>query len=197
MKCVEAHQIQEIVDALEQGAVIVFPTETSYGIGCDATNSKTVERVIETKQREANKGLPVLLPSIESIDKYIIVPPKAEMLIEKYWPGPLNIVAEVRDDSPISTWCTKGGMQAGRVSSHPFIMELMKTFKKPLVATSANISGDGSTYSALNVIKQFEEEDLQPDIIVDGGDLPENPASTMARFLGENIEVIRFGKIIF
>ena len=188
-------RIEEIAHAFREGHVVVFPTETSYGIGCDATNAQAVWNVIDIKRRRAEKGLPVLVHDIEEAEEHIVFNEQAIQLAHKFWPGPLNIISTVRPETGIVSTCHKDGMQAVRHSSHAFVTELMKHIDVPIVATSANISGEESTYSADAVWDQFRGEILKPDFIVDAGVLLKNPASTMVRVVGNHVDVVRFGSI--
>ncbi len=187
--------IQSIVDALRAGKIIVFPTETSYAIGCDAMNEAAVERVIAIKQRRPDKGLPVLISSVEEARKHIIFNKIAEDIVHKHWPGALNLISTIAVGSKIVEACHKDGMQALRQSGSPFVQALQEMWSGPLVATSANISGAESCYTADAVWAQFEGEEFQPDLIIDGGELPITPASTMVRVVGDRVDVVRFGKI--
>lgn len=192
---IQPTEIQAIVDALRAGKVIVYPTETSYAIGCDATNMTAVDRVILIKQRRPDKGLPVLVRSVAEAKNHIMFNKIAEDIVHKHWPGALNLISVVAPGSKIVEACHKDNMQALRQSSAPFVQSLQEVWDGPLVATSANISGTESCYTIDAVWAQFEGEEYQPDMIVDGGELPITPASTMVRVVGDRIDVVRFGKL--
>ncbi len=196
MNIISPEQIQEAIDALKQGAVIVFPTETTYGIGCDATNEEAIKGVIQLKGRDPKKGLIVLIESASSADSFIEMPEKGRRLVERHWPGPLNVIGIRKEGSIISTLASKNNMQAIRVSSNEIASALVKGLGRPLVATSANISGKDPAYSIEDIKEQFEQNDVKPDLIIDAGILPKNPPSTIIQTMGENIEVLRFGKIV-
>jgi L-threonylcarbamoyladenylate synthase len=195
MKIIGLEKLDDIISALKQGAVIAFPTETSYGLGCDATNLEAVKRTILTKQRDPDKGLPVLIPKSTSLEKFIISNPAIDQLAEKYWPGALNVIGKIVSSSPIAKPCSKNGYQAVRKSSHPFVIALQEISPIPLVASSANISGDEACYSSEEIIAQFQDQELKPDLVVDGGKIPKVPASTMIKATDNGFEVIRFGSI--
>lgn len=192
---VTTEQMQEALEALENGQVLVFPSETSYGIGCDARNEQAVRHIFEIKGRETAKALPVLIPSIESASQYIKTSPVVEELAKRFWPGPLNIIAPVNEDSPIAAQCAKEGTQSVRVSSHPFVATLVKQFGHPIVATSANISGQDAIYEVDKIRELFSGE-LQPEVFIDGGDLPILPTSTTVKIKDDHhVEVVRQGDI--
>lgn len=193
---ITSHDIDRALECLERGEVIIFPTETSYGIGCDATNDAAVARVFLIKGRPNDKGTPLIIPSQESAAEYIVINEKAHKLMDRYWPGALNIIGPVKEGSPISPRCAHDETQAVRVSSHPFCATLVRRFGKPIVASSANISGMDAAYSIKEVQKAFAERPDKPDCIIDGGHLPKLPASTTVKILGDQVEVLRQGSVV-
>src|ERR1043166_3646049 len=89
----EAKAFVEAIDALRRGDVIVFPTETLYGIGADALNNEAVEKVFQLKGRDSRNPIPVLVADAEMLDTLVAeIPPLAQQLIEQFWPGPLTLV---------------------------------------------------------------------------------------------------------
>jgi L-threonylcarbamoyladenylate synthase len=118
----ENEKFDEILTVIRNGEVILYPTDTIWGIGCDATNEKAVERIIDIKSRRSDKGFVVLVDSIEMLKKFVKhVHPRVETLIS-FHERPLTVIYDEG----------KG----------PFCRELIKQFGKPLVSTSANISGE-------------------------------------------------------
>lgn len=195
MQIRKTNDIDGIVDALKSGAVFVYPTETSYGIGCDARNADAVGRILKIKGRPKDKGLVVLVPSYKEASHYVEMSPDAEKLANAHWPGALNLVLPVRGDSPIVDVCAYEGFQALRVSSDPFVRALMEEFRGPIVSTSANISGAAPLYDSEAAKMLFSEQSDQPDFIVDGGKIPERRGSTVVRVQEGEIEVLRQGDI--
>lgn len=189
---VQEKHIEEAIRHLEAGDLILFPTETSYALGCDATNRKAVETLFLVKQRSQEKALPVLVPTITSLHEYIQVNDLVQQLAETYWPGPLNIIAPAQDTSTIVALCSRDGLQSVRLSSHPIAAMLVRRFGRPVVATSANISGEESLYSVQNVPDALKKG---VGYILNGGDLPHQPASTTIRVVGEDLEILRQGGI--
>jgi L-threonylcarbamoyladenylate synthase len=206
VKILSPDNIAEAVDLLKQGGVIVYPTETSYGIGCDATNAETVARVFAIKGRPEGKGVTLLLPSSNPFGEELVDwDPKLREMAEKYWPGPLNIIVEVRMGSSIATQCMtgspvgrstpEGSTIAVRRSSHPIAQALVDALGVPLVSTSANISGEKELYDAKSIVELFGARNLQPDAIIDAGLLKKNPPSTIITSQNGNVEVLRQGAI--
>ncbi len=188
--------IAEALDILRQGGVLVYPTETSYGMGCDATNAAAVERVFAMKDRPVTKALSVILPSLKAADTYVNFRPYSRRLAAYYWPGPLTIVAAALAESPLSPHCANKGRHAVRVSSHPFAAALAAGLGKPIVATSANLSGQQDIYKAQDVLATYDAMVNGPDAFVNGGDLPMVPPSTIVEVGAEGINVLRQGSIV-
>lgn len=195
MRRIGPDQLAEAVHVLRSGGVVVFPTETSYGLGCDATNEEAVQRILAIKGRTPEKGLPVILPPEADPDAFVLFNARARRLAAEYWPGPLNIIVERNPLSPLVLLCEREGGQSIRKSSHPVAQALARGLGKPLVATSANPSGVGAAYTADQVMAFFTTEPT-PDILVDGGTLPPNAASTTVRIHGDVLEVLRQGNIV-
>lgn len=186
------------ISTLKSGGVVVYPTETSYGIGCDATNTDAVAKVFEVKQRKEGKGASMLLPEGQTPDQYgVEFPETMKQLAQKHWPGPLTIVCQLRGATPLSSPSFTPGERAFRRSSHPVANALVDALGVPLVSTSANISGEPELYSAKEIYDRFSREAIQPDVIFDAGELPKRAPSTLIMWddaRGE-VKVLRQGEI--
>lgn len=189
--------IDAIVDALKEGKTIVYPTETCYGLGCDATNKQAVNKVFQIKQRQEDKPVLMLVPDEEMALKYVIWNEKLESLSQKYWPGPLTVVVHAVEDSGLASGVeAEDGTVAFRVTNHPLVSRLSTSLGKPLVSTSANIASLESPYDSSIIIKMFENQENQPDIIINAGELPYHSPSTVVRVSGNKVNVLRQGEII-
>lgn len=139
-------ELQETIKVLKQGGTILYPTDTIWGIGCDATNAQAVEKVYQIKRRNENKSFIILLDDIAKLEQYVEkVFPIAIDLIQQY-SKPLTIIY------PNSKNLAKGVAAADhsigiRVTRDPFCKALIAAFGKPIVSTSANISGQETPYS--------------------------------------------------
>lgn len=194
---VTTEQFSEALTALEKGEVIVYPSETSYGLGCDATDAQAVEKIFQIKGRSLDKALPIIIPDFDSAKNYIEVSPVVEKLASLFWPGALNIIAPIAAGSPVAARCAQEGTQSVRVSSHPFVATLVKRFGRPIVATSANISGQDAIYQVEKIREVFKNQEVQPDVFIDGGDLSELPASTTVIVKDDqHVSILRQGKIV-
>ncbi len=189
--------IDHIVTALKEGKTIVYPTETCYGLGCDATNAEAVEKVFSIKQREEHKSVLIVVSDIEMAKRYVSWSPKIQELADKFWPGPLTIVADLVNGHDLAPGVIRGdGTIAFRVTEHSLVQELCQKLDQPIVSTSANIAGHESPYNIGAVLSMFTNQTAQPDIIIDGGELPFQSPSTIIRVMGDTIEVLRQGGIV-
>lgn len=190
--------ILEIIEALKQGKVIVYPTETCYGLGCDATNPEAVKKLFAIKERPENKSVLVLVSDVEMIKKYVQWSPVLEELARKYWPGPLTLVAKIENKNIdlAPGVVSEDHTMAFRITDHHFAYDLAKGLGHPLVSTSANITAQASPYNIQSVLEMFGKADNQPDIIIDSGSLPINPPSTIIRVADNKVEVLRQGGIV-
>ena len=134
-------EIQNAFEILRKGGIILYPTDTVWGIGCDATNEEAVKRIYEIKKRTDSKSMLVLLDSENSLMSYVhIVPEMAWKLIE-VTDKPLTIIYPT-DHNIAKNFIAKDGSLGIRITKDEFCKKLIKKFKKPLVSTSANIAGE-------------------------------------------------------
>jgi L-threonylcarbamoyladenylate synthase len=170
--------------------VVVYPTETVYGIGCIPSDPDAAQRVCEIKQR-ADKPLPLICSDVEAARRVVEMTPEAEKLASKFWPGPLTIV--LRAKAKYNMWVSHGASTLGiRVSSNPIALKLAKEAGGVIVSTSANISGDEPAKSAEEAKKIFNN---LVDIILDGGPSRSGESSTIVDLSGEEIWLLRKGPI--
>ncbi len=218
MKILSECNLSEIVFEILNGKTLVFPTETSYGLGCDATNQSAVDKIFKIKGRKSDKPLLVVVPTVEMAKKFLVWNDTLDELSKKYWPGALTIVGEVlplsnsllcegeRDATLASAEERAGrGLARGviandntvaiRVTSLPLLVSITEKIGRPLVATSANISDAGEIYDAEKIYQTFESRPDQPDFILNYGTLPVHPPTTIIRVNHDKIEVLRQGEV--
>ena len=188
--------ISDLVRELKEGKTVVYPTETCYGLGCDATNARAVERVFAIKQRQADKSVLIVVPDREMIREYVRWGPQLETICDRYWPGPLTAVVPLNHVGILAPGVI-GPQQtiAFRITSHPLAAAVSRELGRPLVSTSANIAAQDSPYDIEQVLSMFEHAHVQPDIIIDAGPLPHYLPSTIVRVMDGRINVIRQGEI--
>ena len=191
-KSSRADTFADAVGALKRGEVIVFPTETLYGLGADALNFAAVEKVFQLKGRDPNNPIPVLVADQEMLLKVVAnVPPAAIRLMNGFWPGPLTLVLPARQGIPAPLLNGTGGIGV-RISSQLIATELVNALGRPLTATSANPSGQTPARTLEEAKKYFAG---RIEIFVDSGKLTSKTGSTVAEISGDMIRVIRAGDI--
>lgn len=191
-------QIPEIIEALKTGATIVYPTETCYGLGCDATNQKAVDKIFAIKKRDTKKPLLVVAHDAALMMQYIKWNSTLDDIANKYWPGPLTVVAPA-----VANCALADGVKAldntiaFRITEHPLAATLSRELERPIVSTSANIAALDNPYDIESVSAMFDSAEFQPDIIIDAGELPYLTPSTIIKISrGNEIHVIRQGSVI-
>ena len=159
---------EKAAEIIAEGGVVIYPTETVYGLGGDAFNPSVAERIREIKKRKDEKFI-ILVGSFEDIWEISEeVSPIAERLIETFWPGPLTLIFPVRK----SFFKFFGRTVAIRISPHPVVKKILGFINVPLISTSANISGEKPISSLAEVKNLFGKK---VDAIVEGepwGELP-------------------------
>lgn len=189
--------VQETIDVLKSGGVVVYPTETSYGLGCDATNAEAIVRIFAMKGRPIKKGCSMLLPIGKMPNDYgVEFPEVLRDLANKHWPGPLTIACKLSGKTPLSSPCFMPGERAFRRSSHLIANQLADGLGLPLLATSANISGEPDQYRAQAIFDRYMQQTLRPDLVFDAGEIPKTAPSTLVK-LGDDgtVVVLRQGEI--
>jgi L-threonylcarbamoyladenylate synthase len=191
-KSSEAEEITGAVAALRRGAVIVFPTETLYGLGADALNSTAVEQVFQLKGRDPSNPIPVLVADQEMLLTLVTdIPKTAKALMNHFWPGPLTLVLPARRGIPRRLVNSTGGIGV-RVSSQPIATQLVLALGRPVTATSANPSGKEPARNIAEAKKYFAG---RIEIFVDGGALTAKTGSTVIEVIENSVTIIRKGQI--
>ena len=133
----------EAVKVLRSGGVILYPTDTVWGLGCDATNAQAVRRIYEIKQRAENKSLIILVNSVPMLERYVDNPPEVALQMAELSERPMTVIYD-RGRSLAEGVASADGSVGVRVCSDPFCDALITGLRKPLVSTSANISGNST-----------------------------------------------------
>lgn len=157
----DREDLESALRVLRAGGVVVYPTDTVWGIGCDATNDEAVRRIFRLKKRADSKSMLVLLDSAAKLDYYAEVPPTAEMLLEVRGEGekPLTIIYP-KGRHLAESLLAEDGSVGIRITDEPFSKALCAQLRHPVVSTSANISGE----PAARLFREISQE------ILDGAD---------------------------
>jgi L-threonylcarbamoyladenylate synthase len=185
-------QILEANRIVQNGGVIMFPTQHLYGLGAAALNIKAVDRVFEIKQRPHNKPLLVLIHEQKDLTKLVEkIPSTAIRIMECFWPGALTIVFEAKKVLPKNLTAGTGRIGV-RMPQHPVALALAKALKSPITATSANITGN-SGCSQVSDVDPLIADKL--DLILDAGPLKGGIGSTVVDVTHDFPKILREGAI--
>ena len=179
--------IEKASQIVNHGGIVIFPTDTVYGIGCNPYNKEAVEKIYEIKSRNTMKSVPVLTYSIKTAEKIVEFDQFTKKIVEKFWPGPLTIILKVTDKKIKESLNLKNKI-AIRVPDHKCTLELLKKCNF-LVGTSANISGELPYTNPEKCLKKLETY----DIFIDGGIITSKGESTVIEIENEEIKIIREG----
>ena len=149
-------RLLEAVEHLKAGGILIYPTETLYGMGVDAENPEAIKKLFQLKKRALSKPVPVLLPGQRSISKYCKnISKEASILMDEFWPGALTIVME---SESFPEGVSNHGHVGFRISSHPFTQAVLSYFGKCITSTSANISDRPSPEDPQDFFKIFPKD---------------------------------------
>lgn len=193
------NEILEIVSDLGEGAIMIYPTETIYGIGCNAFNKKVVEKIYKLKQRSFDQISSVMVANVERIAEYAEVGVLEREFITRNLPGPVTIVLKIKDGyrnlfSPMTINET-GGVGFRVVKSLPYLTSISEKCDFPIISTSANISGVGVEKTSSDYVMSFFKDKInQIDILIDAGDLGYNMPSAVVDLTKTPYQIIRRGE---
>jgi L-threonylcarbamoyladenylate synthase len=182
--------IQTAKQVLHDQGIIVFPTDTIYGIGCNAFDPEGINKLYEIKQRPEDKALPVLIGETSQLNDLVLyVSERVQHIAKAFWPGALTLVLPKGPDVPpeLSPYPTIGV----RMPNLDFTLRLLRQ-TGPLATTSANLSGGPNPTTVKDVQDQLGSG---PDLILDGGPTPGPTASTVLDLSGPEVKLLREGPI--
>ena len=182
--------VEQAVAALRRGGIVVYPTETLYGLGVDATNESALRRLVALKGREEGKPISVLVSDDAMLHTVAAeVPPAAARLMRRFWPGPLTLALPAK--AALSRILTGGGTTIGvRCSSHPLAAALVSGLNRPVTTPSANPAGAAPPVDVEQARRYFGGA---VDVYLDGGTLPGGVGSTVVEPISAHI--VREGSI--
>jgi L-threonylcarbamoyladenylate synthase len=179
--------IERTSQIIEKGGIVVFPTDTVYGIGCNPYNPNSVKKIYEIKSRTEIKSLPVLAYSLEIVKEITLIDKFTEKIIKKYWPGPLTLILTLTDQKLKKSLKLQNKI-AVRIPDSKCTLKLLEKCKL-LVGTSANISGNSSHTNPDECIKNIKNY----DVFLNGGTITSKGESTIIEIENEEIKIIREG----
>jgi len=191
IECSNYEHIASCASTLSDGGIIVFPTDTVYGIGCNPYYDESVERIFQIKDRSEDKPLPVMGYSISDIEKLVHMSPLAKSLAQYFWPGALTIVSPCKDNNISRRVMAGGDNLAVRIPGNRCTQSLLRLCKY-LIGTSANVSGRKPCTSSYEVLSSGLSGF---DLVLDGGALEGGIESTIIEVIDSNVRILREGVI--
>lgn len=188
-----SNPVARATEVLEKGGVVLYPTDTLYGLAVDATNADALAKLQKLKGRPNGKAFSIVVADRNMLGVYAKTTPLAERLIEHFLPGALTITLE--PTYPFSSSIVQDNGVAFRIPDHHFCLELARVFGKPYTATSANVSGHDTLTTTQEIVTQFGDRASLIDLIVDAGTLPIHTPSTVVDARGTEPIVLRQGAI--
>jgi tRNA threonylcarbamoyl adenosine modification protein (Sua5/YciO/YrdC/YwlC family) len=186
----QPRSIRQIADRLRSGAVICYPTDTVYGIGCDIFNQKAIKKIFQIKKRPQHKPFSFMCSSLKNVSNYGHVSNVAYRIMKKVLPGPFTFVLPAAKIVP-RIMITKQKTVGIRVPDNNICLNLIEALGNPILTTSAILDKEGIPFS-----EAYQFEDLlgnMVDLVIDGGMVYPDP-STIVAFIGDEPEVLRHGK---
>jgi L-threonylcarbamoyladenylate synthase len=178
--------LEKAKKVIENGGLVVLPTETAYGIAADATNAFAVEKVYEAKDRPRSKGLTTIVDSLETAESYGDLSEEEKKVIKEFMPGPMTLVARKSEGLPPAL----NEDFVFRISSGEVASRLAEV--GPITATSANISGEETSYSVQDISQALLDE---VDYVLDAGELEASETSSIVEINNGEVEVHREGPV--
>lgn len=188
----EPRALEQAISAMQRGGIVAFPTDTVYGIGASLAHPEALERIFQIKHRDRDRTLPLLVSSPADLDRVTdYVDPELLQLASAFWPGPLTIALPARPGLPPHVVAADNTVGV-RVPDHSVALILAQRCGGAVAVTSANLSGQSPSRRPEEIDPALAEE---LDLILDGGIARGGLASTVIRFEGATINVIREGAI--
>jgi L-threonylcarbamoyladenylate synthase len=189
----DAEGLREAGRMLAAGSLVAFPTETVYGLGCDATNPEAVAKLYAAKGRPSFNPLIAHIGDFEEAESLAVFDDAARLLARRFWPGPLTLVLPMREGGAVCELARAGlASIAVRMPSHPIAQALIAAAGVPIAAPSANRSGHVSPTSAAHVLADL---DGLIDAVLMGEDAPEGLESTIIAISGARAHMLRPGAL--
>lgn len=181
--------IDQVVAALRQGAVIAYPTDTMYGIGCDIFNQKAVKRIFQLKKRDKDKPFSFICSNLKDVSQYCFLSNSAYRLMKKCLPGPYTFILPAMKIVP-KIMLTRQKTVGIRVPDNRICQQIVDTLGNPILTTSANLEEESYLAEAFEVEERIGN---RIDLIIDGEPISPAPSSVVS-LIGDEPLVLRVGK---
>ena len=189
--------VAKAVSVLRAGGLVIFPTETVYGIAADATNLKAIEKLNSYKKRPIGKSYSIAVSDIKMAEKYALLNNTAKNIYKEFLPGPVTVISQGKHKLAPGVE-SEAGTLGIRISSYPLVNQIVTVLGRPITATSANASYMRRPYKISDIVGNIskKQKDLV-DLIIDVGKLPRHEPSTVIDTTIDNPAVLRQGDIKF
>lgn len=198
---VNGNNEEQIIDlacsTLKKGGIIIYPTETNYGIGVDASNEEAVKKLLKYKQKRESKAISIIVSDLEMAKKWVEINDTALSIYKNLLPGPITVISNGRHKlAPFVE--AENGSQGVRIPNYKLILHISKKYQFPFTATSANASGKKTPYCIDDILSNISKKQLNLiDLIIDAGELPHNRPSTVVDTILNDYQIVRSGAITF
>jgi L-threonylcarbamoyladenylate synthase len=188
-------KIQDVVNILKSGGLVVYPTETVYGIGVSAVDNKAIEKLTKYKKRPIGKPYSIAVSDISMAKKYVTLNPAAENIYKTFLPGPVTVVSNGKHKLAKGVESETGTLGI-RIPSYKLVTDIVNRFGSPITATSANASYKKRPYKIADILTNITEKQKSLiDLIIDAGTLPKNEPSTVIDTTYDEIAILRQGSV--
>ncbi len=189
--------IKKAVEILKNGGLIVYPTETCYGLGGDATNPKALKKIMRYKKLRGSKPISIAVANKQMAQRYVKINEMADNIYKNYLPGPITVISMSKGKLVPPVVSIQGAVGV-RYPDYDFTLDVIKQFGKPITATSANVSYRSAPYNIDKLIENLPKKSLELiDLFLDAGSLPKNDPSTVLDTTMNQLSVLRQGKLEF
>lgn len=189
---INEEELKEVVNTIENDGIVIFPTDTVYGIACNCFSEKAINKIFDIKERAKEKPINVLTDSVEKINLVVErINAKEKEIMDKYFPGALTIILDKKENVPdilTSNLKTIGV----RIPNNKIALTILEQLSYPLATTSANLAGEEAGIEIKDFLELFSDK---VDIIIDGGTTDIKQASTIVRVEDDKIKILREGSI--
>lgn len=193
----ESGIISQAVKVFQTGGLVIYPTETVYGAGVDAANSKAVVKLSKFKSRPFGKPFSIAVPDQKMAAEYVELNDTAKKLYRQFLPGPLTVVSTGRHRTAPGVESETGTLGI-RIPAYSMVIKIVKALGRPITATSANAAYKRRPYKISDIVNQISDKKKRLiDLIIDAGELPRNEPSTVIDTTMDDLVLLRIGNIKF
>ena len=187
--------IKKAVKILKSGGLIIYPTETCYGIGADATNQRAINKLLKYKRKRQGKAISIAVANKKMAKKYVKINEIAENIYDNYLPGPITVVSKSKGKVAKGVEAEDGTLGV-RIPDYDLVLKIIQNLGKPITATSANMSYKKTPYSIQDILTNISKKQQELiDLIIDAGKLPKNKPSTVINTTLNEIQILREGDV--